>query len=150
MSGAISIDIKEFGNTAAVLTNLDIALRGKALVSALRKSGRPVVSRAKSLAPKGGERKGRKAGKKHLRDTITSVVRDYGETKVLVVGPAYPAGAHGHLVEFGTVARKHKSGKRTGAMPPRPFLRPAVEATLGEQKAAFEAELQRHVAEASK
>jgi HK97 gp10 family phage protein len=33
--------------------------------------------------------------------------------------------SHAHLVEFGTVQRHQKSGKSTGTMPAKPFLRPA-------------------------
>lgn len=150
MSAAITTDLREFGDTAALLTQMDVLLRGKALTDALKKAGKPVVARAKSLAPVGGARKGQKAGKKHLRDTITLAARDYGETKVLVVGPAYPAGAHGHLVEFGSVDRERKSGGSTGRMPPQPFLRPAVEATRSEQNAAFIGELQRHIEQVSR
>lgn len=40
-----------------------------------------------------------------------------GGTHKLVVGPAWPAGAHGTLLEFGTYRQK-----------PRPFLRPAWDA----------------------
>lgn len=32
-----------------------------------------------------------------------------------------------HLIEFGTGPRHHKSGKSTGQMPARPFMRPAWE-----------------------
>lgn len=32
-----------------------------------------------------------------------------------------------HLIEFGTGPRRHKSGKSTGSMPARPFMRPAWE-----------------------
>lgn len=146
--GAITLDIQETGNTAALLTELPLAIRGKGLLSAVRKSLKPVVAKAKSLAPVGQARAGKKAGKPHLRDTITSVVRDYGETKVGVAGPSYPAGAHGHLIEFGhNVVR---DGRVVGRAPPYPFLRPAAESTASEQKAAFEAELSKVIAEASK
>lgn len=40
------------------------------------------------------------------------------------VGPTEP---HAHLVEFGTGARHHKSGKSTGVMPAQPFVRPAFD-----------------------
>lgn len=48
---------------------------------------------------------------------------------VVYVGPSYPAGAHGHLVEFGTGPRYQKeTGKYVGIMRPRPFMRPAWDA----------------------
>lgn len=38
---------------------------------------------------------------------------------------------HAHLVEFGTGPRMQRSGKSTGAMPARPFLRPAWDSARG-------------------
>lgn len=37
-----------------------------------------------------------------------------------------------HLFEFGTAERRHKSGKGTGSMSPRPFMRPAWDGNSGE------------------
>ncbi|TNJ39251.1 hypothetical protein [Phaeobacter sp. B1627] len=58
---------------------------------------------------------------------------DRGRSKVvLYVGPVQPDGAdapHAHLYEFGTGVRVQAStGRSTGAMPARPFLRPAWDA----------------------
>ncbi len=58
---------------------------------------------------------------------------DRGRSKVvLYVGPVMPDGdtaPHAHLYEFGTVQRFHKkTGKSVGAMPARPFMRPAWDA----------------------
>jgi hypothetical protein len=55
---------------------------------------------------------------------------DRGRSKVvLYVGPVQPGGEdapHAHLYEFGTGPRVQAStGRATGAMPARPFLRPA-------------------------
>jgi HK97 gp10 family phage protein len=36
-----------------------------------------------------------------------------------------------HLIEFGTGMRRHKSGKSTGRMAARPFMRPAWDANKG-------------------
>jgi HK97 gp10 family phage protein len=49
-------------------------------------------------------------------------------TAEIFVGPTWPDGAHGVLVEFGTAVRHHKNGAIVGAMPPFPFMRPAWEA----------------------
>lgn len=38
---------------------------------------------------------------------------------------------HGHLVALGTEDRTHKSGKSVGRMTPNPFVRTAVQASLG-------------------
>ena len=47
-----------------------------------------------------------------------------------VVGPAYPRGAHGHLVEFGHAMVTH-AGATVGQVRPRPFMRPAMDASRG-------------------
>lgn len=48
-------------------------------------------------------------------------------------GPTYPAGAHGHLVEFGSGPRYHKkTGKYVGIMPAKPFMRPAWDGASAE------------------
>jgi HK97 gp10 family phage protein len=100
------------------------------------------------------------AGKKALQPVLDSAkttvlhqsVKDYGLLNSLVIstalskrqkriarkgdvavyaGPSYPRGAHGHLVEFGTGPRYHKSGKYVGIMPPEPFMRPAWDGNSG-------------------
>lgn len=56
-------------------------------------------------------------------------------------GPTNPHGAHGHLVEFGTASRYHKSGKYVGFMRPHPFLRPAWDAMSGTVLATMRTEI---------
>ena len=53
------------------------------------------------------------------------------------VGPTWPEGAHAHLLEFGhkLIAWGRETGKRVA---PRPFMRPAMEASRGQIKAAQE------------
>jgi hypothetical protein len=91
---------------------------------------------------------------KPLRDTIAVEVRDYGPRAMAVVGPQYPAGAHGHLVEFGhdivprgesrSVGRgrvsgaKRKGGTTQGRARPMPFMRTAFDGTQSQQYAAME------------
>lgn len=60
--------------------------------------------------------------------------RIYGKHGDVVVyaGPSHPKGAHGHLLEFGTGPRYHKTtGRYVGVMPARPFMRPAWDANRG-------------------
>ncbi len=53
-----------------------------------------------------------------------------------------PAGAHGHLVEFGTGPRVvRKTGRSAGRMPARPFLAPAARAAGDAPLRAFAAGL---------
>lgn len=144
----LSVQTIETGNTEKALERVAMEMRGAAVLVALRKSLKPARDRAKALCPKGGPRIGVKGDKKHLRDTITVVTRDLGEVKMGLMGAAYPAGAHAHLVEFGhNIVR---AGKVVGRAPPQPFMRPAVEQTKNEQNAIYEAEIARIAAEASK
>ena len=128
--------VNESSSVQSILAAVDKEFRLKALQDAIKAASQIVIKDAKSRCPKGQQRTGKKSGKKHLRDTITRVFRDYGDKKMDVVGPAYPAGAHGHLVEYG-----HEEvlfGKRTGRrVPPKPFMRPAVDATKQAQHSAI-------------
>ena len=65
-------------------------------------------------------------------------------TQIAVIGPRWPEGAHGHLVEFGTAPRWAQNkgffkqllhglkGGYRGIMPARPFLRPAFDGRVQE------------------
>lgn len=62
-----------------------------------------------------------------LVDGITSKM-----SRKLISGRTYVAGGpgkpnHSHLVEYGTAVRATKQGANRGAMPAKPFMRPAVE-----------------------
>jgi hypothetical protein len=94
----------------AAIANIDriasAAGRIEALQSSVKEAVQPIIATAKSLVQQPGKpgywkRYGQKKRKKHLRDTIGSTVRIYARALVGVVGPLAPAGAHGHLVEFG-------------------------------------------------
>ena len=77
-----------------------------------------------------------RAQAKPLAETIRVKVRKYDTVSVAVIGPEYPAGALGHLIEFGH--REILYGRDTGRrVPPKPFLRPAADETRGEQDAAM-------------
>lgn len=132
MANSIKVEIRATEETNALLLRLPIAVREKYLKQGLRKAGAVVRNEARKRCPKGGPRTGDKEGKKHLADTIRSEQRDYGEKLVQVIGPEYPAGAHGHLVEFG-----HEEvlfGRATGRrVPPHPFMRPAADTTKDQQ-----------------
>lgn len=102
---------------------------------ALRKAGQVVIKRAKQLVPPPGY-PGDKPGLKPLRDTIGQEIKDGRTTYFTVVGPKYPAGAHGYLVE---VPHQHFShGQPTGGMTePHPFMEPAAESTKPQQRQAM-------------
>lgn len=99
-------------------------LQLKVLRLVVKRQGKRMIDNARPRIPVGGARTGRKADKKHLRDTLEVGPVKWATPDVLyvVAGPGWPAGAHGHLVEFG----------RTKKGPPMritPFLRPAADAT---------------------
>lgn len=103
---------------------------GKAAIRrALLKAGKPIAEDARTrVAVRTGnlERKIRistQLSKRQRRSRARGAVK--GQVDVYIgAGPA----RHAHLVEFGSAARRHKSGKSSGVMPAQPFLRPAWEA----------------------
>ena len=100
---------------------------------ALRKMGTVVMNAARKLVPQPGY-PGDKPEFKPLRDTIGVEVKD-GEQIYAVIGPERPAGAHGHLVEYGHRIVKH-DGEDTGKMAePHPFMEPAARDTRSQQDA---------------
>lgn len=99
---------------------------------ALRKMGQVVVRRARALVPQPGY-PGDKPEYKPLRDTIAVEVKE-GRQLFAVVGPKRPAGAHGHLVEYGHRVVSH--GVDTGYVTePHPFMEPAATETRPQQDA---------------
>ena len=141
-----SVTITETGDMNAILEQLPVMLQRGAVDKALRAAGKVVAKRAKELCPrssKTGTREGwskqtagSRTGTKPLAETIGVVVRKYDTVSVAVVGPQHPAGALGHLVEYGhrMVVYGHDTGRR---VQPKPFMRPAADETKGEQEAAM-------------
>lgn len=118
----------------ALLRQLPIEIRGKRLVTALRRASRLVAKRAEDLAPPPGY-PGDKPDKLPLVSTLTARVKQYGEIFVAVAGTRWPEGAHGHLVEFGTRPHEIRRGASAWQHPgsqPNPFLQPAVDASAPE------------------
>lgn len=132
-----TIDSEEAG--LSLLETLAGADRILGLSRALKKGGGVVVKRAIQLCPKPGY-PGDDPIMKPLNQTIKAVVRTYENVIVLYAGPQYPAGAHGHLVEFGHWLVLH--GQQVLFVKAKPFLRPAADETKGEQAAAIKASLQ--------
>lgn len=119
---------------AELLDKIGALDRSPVLRDAAKAAGELVVADAKPRIRAGGY-EGDKPGKPSLRSSIRTVVREYRGAIVVFTGSAWPAGAHGHLVEFG-----HLQKKKDGTViqvPPKPWLRPAVEATMAGQKAAI-------------
>lgn len=76
----------------------------------------------------------------YLRRSIGTKKGRRRPSPTVTVGAKAP---HAHLVEFGTAERHHKSGKSTGIMPKRPFIRPAYDKSKREVVAVMRRELQR-------
>ena len=90
--------IKESTDMDAMLTRLTNIEKGTK--KAAQSGAKILVAVTKSVTPKGDPKD--KPHLKPLARTIDHVYRQYGPNKGLaVVGPSYPAGAHGHLVELG-------------------------------------------------
>lgn len=154
-SARVTIKITETAELDSLLAQHEMLLRGKALTKALRAGGNEVAKRARQLCPRSlqtgtwdawsKKTEAERAGVKPLADTIGVVVRDYGPRFVMLVGPQYPAGALGHLVEYGhaEVLWGQPTGRR---VPPKPFLRPAADETIGQVHGAIVGSLQQDLA----
>lgn len=123
-NGVVVTGLKELD---LMLRQMTPELNHRILGAANVASAKPLVATAKSLVAKGST--------KRLEKSIGAVkisTRKSTEIGTVHVGPRRGGGHkgyHGHLVEFGTVERFHKSGKSTGIMPKLPFMRPAFERT---------------------
>lgn len=129
------VDLAGYDQLIAALAKAEKALAEEARREAAQAAGEVVVVRARQLCPVGDP--SHQPDKKPLRDTIACEIRDYDQRTLAVIGPQYPAGAHGHLVEYGheEVVWGNRTGRRVG---PRPFMRPAFDETKQEQQAAME------------
>ena len=83
-----------------------MAQRADIIAKASKEALQPIIDAAKRMVQQPGspgynKRYWPRGSKKHLRDTIGQVTRIYQNHVVGVAGPLAPAGAHGHLIEFG-------------------------------------------------
>lgn len=117
---------------------------GRVQRKALKAGGSPILMEAKRRAPRSKRRVGdlsRPGGrpgnlKRSLAVSRGRRVRRYPRGNILaILGPQWPLGAHGHLVEFGTKQRRTKTGASRGRMPARPFLEPAFHGRIREARA---------------
>lgn len=122
---AVKMKIEGAGSIERALGELPRGTAKGVMRRSMKKSLKPVAQAAQALSPftiavtsKLTARQSREAR------------NDRGRSKVvLYVGPVQPTGEdapHAHLYEFGTGPRvQAKTGRSTGAMPARPFMRPA-------------------------
>lgn len=151
-----SVEVQQTGpDLERLLKQLPITLRAKSLGQAARAAGGVVRTRARQLVPIGDPRHNPDAHP--LKDTVKVVVRYYDNDRraVAVVGPRYPQGAHGHLVEKGhkvVVSRGPRKGQRPLSGSPyvkgKEFLAPAADQTKPQQQAAVVDKLQKLIKKA--
>lgn len=144
----------ETGNIERYLKELPQFLRMKVIKEAVRAGARIVANDAKKRVPVGNP--SHRPDKKPLKSSIAVTLREYGGGRraLGVVGPRWPEGAHGHLVEYG-----HKvivsRGPRKGSAPltgspnvaGKEYLQPAVDSTRSQQRAAVVSRLKKAVTE---
>lgn len=127
-----------------VLRQLPTATAKRVADRAMKKALAPVASAANGMLPKGmppvivDKRLNKsQAGKFRAEQS--------DEVRVMFVGSPSPAA---HLEEFGTGPRQHKSGKSTGMMRARPFMRPAWDRTRDQVLELLGVELGREIEKA--
>ncbi len=114
----------------AVLKGMPLELNHKVLGQAHADAAKPLVDRAKLLAPEGENGL--------LVDSIGTEkepLKTANQVGQVNVGPRRGRkfkGQAGHLVEYGTRARYNKKGAYRGIMSRRPFMKPAFEVTKKE------------------
>jgi len=135
MAGAkleITIDDQSLKQMDETLAAIAMAARGPAVTKAIRDVGRVIATRTRAVLPKPGyERftrtKNEKYKDKHepkpLEATPTTKVIDRagGVIKVGIIGYAWPAGAHGHLVEQGHRMVTHDK-RQVGTVAPAEYM----------------------------
>lgn len=104
-----------FKDLDKALRELPKSVAMSVLRSAIKRAGKPVQDAMEANAPK---LSGDLAGSIEFKSALTSRQKRFspkqkGEVE-LFIGPSYPKGAHGHLLEFGT-----------SKMAAQPFARPA-------------------------
>lgn len=110
-----------------------------------KKALEPVRDMAKSLVTVGKEDGGQTRDSITIKTVLSKRQRRIFKKKgdiAVYMGPSAPEGAAGVLLEFGTGERRQRStGRRTGSMGARPFMRPAWDATKGQVLDVFRTEI---------
>lgn len=90
-----------------------------------------------------------------VQSNASGAIKDAVLAKKMPVSDTFPAMAitaidrkkapHAHLFEMGSGPRYHSNGKYVGEMPPRPFFRPGVDASMPRALRYIESELKKKV-----
>lgn len=122
----VSIKVTGVKEIDKVLKGLPLQLNNKILQSAHFQAVKPLIEKAKLLAPEGPTG--------NLVDSIGAVRQPLRKATALGevnVGPRRGRykGHHAHLIEYGTRPRRNKAGANRGRVKADPFMEPAVEQT---------------------
>jgi HK97 gp10 family phage protein len=112
-----------------VLSELPKQMQHTILSAAHTAAAKPLVERAKGLAPEGPT--GNLVDSIGVSKVNVKRANKLGEVRV---GPRRKGGFKGfagHLVEYGTKPRRNRKGARRGFMRPKPFMKPAFNLTKG-------------------
>lgn len=138
----INLDWEGLPELAQSLRDLADAVEIKQTLSeGLIDAAQPMVRMAQSLAPRKsgrmalGVKVSAELSKRQRREQHLAGGTDNSTTQTVYVG-AKPVGP-AVLVEFGTTHRHWKTGKSTGSTAPKPFMRPAWEATKNQILSKF-------------
>lgn len=132
----IKVTLDNFEEIMREMHRIDSRIQNDAARQMVAAAAGVVVARAAELCP---------VDTGALQESIHFRIKNYWANTLAIVGPHHATGAHGYLVEYGhdlrTGGRHRKSQPKTpkiGRVAPRPFLRPALDETQGEQRAAME------------
>lgn len=148
----VKVKVEGLRELDKALSELPKATGRNVLRRAGRKALEPIVEDARGMAPSDTGR---------LREEMTvstrlskrqaalhrKMVKDSKASIEMFAGAGYSRVAH--LLEFGTAQRFHKSGKSTGAVSPRPFMRPAWDAGKEKVLETFKTELWTEISKAA-
>lgn len=125
MANNYNFEITGLKEVESVLKRLPAQISQKVRVKALKSGANIIAREIRSRAP-GGINKIVRVRKTNKRQKGIG----FGE---VIIGFEWPKSKLVHLFEFGTAPRRQKTtGRFTGQMPAKPFIRPAIDAT-GEQ-----------------
>lgn len=141
MANGVRFEIVGVKELERALAQLPKSVSKGVLRSALKTAGQPVVAAAKANCPRD---RGDLAESITIRSTLSRRQRRRRRVRQrfaaeMFIGPSWPQGAHGHLVEFGT-----------SKMPARPFLRPAWDANKRRALDTIGKEIWRAIAKAAR
>lgn len=136
----VDVKVEGFEKALAKLDGLPGKLQRKFLRRGMNQGSKPMFDAAKRNVPK-------RTGK--LRKGIVRKIITKKAAPEVRIGTTREA-SHWHLVEFGTGPRVTKKGASRGAMPARPFFRPAFDTFLSTFDRKVREEIERGIEEASR